>query len=308
MKILLTGSTGLIGSRFVELLQNEHEIIPLSLTNGVDIARKESIVSYLEGKNFDVVIHLAGKTDVDGCEVDKKSDLELLGKSEQELMDLNLDNLDLKKWEDIKSAVAINSIGTKNLYDVTKNENVKFIYISTDFVFSGFDDYYDESSRPHPVDWYGMSKYLGERAINTHSDLIVRIAFPYGFPSDAKKDLVWKLHDLLVNKEEVSIVSDQIITPTFIDDIVLGLNFLLHNNTIGIINLVGTQSLSPKEIAVKLKENFNLATTINSTALNDQYKGKAPRPARSIMRSDKLKELGFSTKSFDEGLALISGK
>jgi len=223
-------------------------------------------------------------------------------------MDLDFGRIDLKVWEGKKSAVAINSVGTKNLYDVAKSQNKKFIYISTDFVFSGFDEYYNESSKPHPVDWYGMSKYLGERAIDNQTDLIVRIAFPYGYSFELKKDFVWKFHDLLAKNEEVAIVADQIITPTFIDDIVNGLNFLIQNNTNGVINLVGSQSLSPKEIAEKIKKKYNLNTKINSTILSVLYKGKASRPNRSIMRCEKLLEMEFATKSFDEGLALINTK
>lgn len=305
MKILLTGATGLIGSRFEELLFEKHQIIPLSSSNGVDITDKDSITQFLADKSFDVVVHMAGKTNVDSCELDKPSDLQTLGVAESELMDLEMSTVDASIWKHSKSAVAINSIGTKNLYDVARSKGAKFIYISTDFVFSGNDGPYEEGSKPDPVDWYGMSKYLGEKVLDKTEDLVVRISFPYGYESPVKKDLVCRLYSLLSEKSEVSLVSDQIITPTFIDDVVMGLDFLINSQTTGVIHLTGGSSLSPEEIGLKIKEAFGLTTSIGKSSLKDVYAQKAPRPFQSVMKNDTLTSLGFKPKTFDEGLELI---
>jgi len=305
MKILLTGATGLIGSRFEELLFEKHEIIPLSGSLGVDITDKDSIEKFLEGKSYDAVIHLAAKTDVDGSELDKEQDLKTLGISEDELLTLDISSYDVTPWKGSKTAVAINAIGTKNLYDITKKTGAKFIYISTDFVFSGKDSEYEEESIPNPVDWYGMSKYLGEKVINQSSDLIIRISFPYGHISPVKKDFVWRLHDLIASRDEVSLISDQTITPTFIDDVVMGIDFLLEHEICGIVHLTGSSSHSPKEISEKIKQTFGLSTSIGESKLEDVYAGKAARPVQSIMKNDKLKNLGFVPKTFDQGLDLI---
>ncbi len=305
MKLVLTGATGLIGSRFVELLCEKHEIVPLSTASGVDITNPESVSNFLKNKSYDAVIHLAGKANVDGCEADRTHDLEILNTNSENVLGINMKDLDIQPWIGNNTAVAVNSVGTKILYEEVKKTNAKFVYISTDFIFSGNEESYDENSSPNPVNWYGMSKYLGEKIIDQNSDSIVRIAFPYGYPSPIKKDLVWKLHDLLQNRDEVSLISDQVITPTFIDDIVMGLDFLLNTDLLGVINLVGSTSLSPKEIGMKIKEKFELNTVINESSLLSVYEGKARRPLKSIMKNDKLRSMGFVSKSFDEGLALI---
>lgn len=305
MKIVLTGATGLVGSRFEELLFEKHEIIPLSSSTGVDITDKDSIKDFLRDKDFEVVVHLAGKTDVDSSELDKESDMAKLGVKSDQFFEINMQEVNSNEWKNSKSAVGINAFGTKNLYDVSKEAGSKFVYISTDFVFSGNDGPYTESSVPNPVDWYGASKYLGERVVDQAQDIIVRISFPYGYKSPVKKDLVWKLHDLLSQKEEVSLVSDQIITPTFIDDVVNGIDFLVEKNASGIIHLTGGSSLSPKEIGEKICNTFGLRCEVGESKLSDVYAGKAPRPFQSVMKNDKLTSLGFLPKTFDEGLNLI---
>lgn len=306
MKILLTGATGLIGSRFEELMFENHEITPLSSSNGVDITDRSSIEDFLEEKSFDAVIHLAAKTDVDKCELDKIDDLRLMNIDEENSKRLDPNKIDISSWKEEGSAFAINTVGTKNLYDVAKERNAKFVYISTDFVFSGQEEFYDEESVPNPVDWYGMTKFYGEKLINTTEDLILRLSYPYGYLSPVKKDLVWKMVDLLQEKEEVGLVSDQVITPTFIDDIVLGIDFLLGKQVSGIYHMTGSSFLTPKEMGEKIKSEFGFSTKINNVTLEDLYRGRAPRPFQSRMKNDKLEHLGFKPKTFDEGLSLIN--
>lgn len=302
MKIVITGSTGLIGSRFIELLFETHELFPLSSSKGVDITNKKAIKDFMADVSADAIIHLAAKTNVDDCEADKDNDMKVL--SVDSLFDIKVKDIDYTNWEGEKTAFAINTIGTKNLYEVAKEQGLKFIYISTDFVFSGNNDTNDETSIPSPVNWYGATKYLGETVIG-EDDLIVRISFPYGHMSPVKKDLVWGFVDLLSNKETVSIIDDQIITPTFIDDVVYGINFLLKKEAQGIYHLTGSSSLSPYDVAQKIKKEKNLSVNITASKLADVYRERAPRPFKSVLKNDKLVHLGFTPKSFDEGLKIV---
>lgn len=304
MKVILTGATGLIGSRFEQLMFESHEITPLSSSRGIDITDEQAIQSFLEDKEFDAVIHLAGKTDVDGCENDKEEDLSLLKVDVDDLEKIDLTSLNPSLWKNRKTAFAINCIGTKNLYEATRNKNLRFIYISTDFVFEG-NGKFDEESEPDPVNWYGMTKLYGERLIDTNRDLIVRLSFPYGYPSLVKQDFVQKLINLLREKDQVSLIEDQTITPTFIDDIVFGLDFLLQKDDAGIYHLTGSSYEDPYHIGQIIKERFRLETKINPTTREHIYRGRAPRPFQSIMLNDKIRELGFEPKTFEEGLDLI---
>lgn len=302
MKIVVSGATGLIGSRFLELMFESHELFPLSSSKGVDITNKKTIEDFMADVDADVVVHLAAKTNVDECEADKEEDMKGLGV--EDLYDIHVSEADPSFWEGKKTAFAINAFGTRNLYEVAKERGMKFVYISTDFVFSGNDDTNDETSAPSPVDWYGATKYLGETTIGA-DDLIIRISFPYGHKSPVKKDLVWGFVELLTSKEEVSIIDDQIITPTFIDDVVNGVVFLLEKDARGIYHLCGSTSLSPYDVAQKIKATKGLAVNILTSKLADVYKGRAPRPFKSVLKNDKLVNLGFTPKSFDEGLKIV---
>ncbi len=308
MKIILTGATGLIGSRFEELMFENNEIIPLS-SKDTHIPSWDSVATFFDWKvkgQVDAIIHLAAKTDVDGCEQDKEEDLRLIRENVDERKNTTFHNIVWKPedWFGSTSAFAINFIGTRNLYEEAKQRGIKFIYISTDFVFKG-NGRYDEESVPDPINWYGMTKWYGERLINVENDLIVRLSFPYGYPSPVKPDFIQKLIGFLRDREEVSLIEDQTITPTFIDDIVYGLDFLLQKKATGIYNLTGSSFEDPYHIGHMIKDAFGFATKINATTREQIYKGKAERPFQSIMRNDKLVHLGFKPKTFEEGLNLI---
>lgn len=304
MKIILTGATGLIGSRFEELMFENHEITPLS-SKEVDITDKSSIIEFFKEKKADAIIHLAAKTDVDGCEEDKYEDLRSLNIEEEIAKSLDINNLNVDDWKEKKTAFAVNTIGTKNLYGIAKENGLKFVYISTDFIFEGNGEY-EEESTSNPINWYGMTKWYGEKLIDTSNDLIVRLSFPYGYPSPVKQDFVQKLISLLRDRDEVSLIEDQTITPTFIDDIVNGLDFLIQKNVTGIYHLVGSSFEDPYKIGQVLKEKFGFKTKINLTNRETIYAGKAPRPFKSIMKNDKIIQLGFKPKTFAEGLDLLT--
>lgn len=308
MRIILTGATGLIGSRFEELMFENHEIIPLS-SRDVDLTSWDSVMTFFDEKakgQIDAIIHLAAKTDVDGCEVDKEEDLRLIRENVGERFEREFSNIVWKPedWFGRSSAFSVNFIGTRNLYEEAKKRGIKFIYISTDFVFKG-NDAYDEESTPDPINWYGMTKWYGERLINVENDLIVRLSFPYGYPSPVKPDFIQKLIGFLRDREEVSLIEDQTITPTFIDDIVNGLDFLLQKGANGIYHLTGSSYEDPYHIGHIIKSQFGFDTKINATTREQIYEGKAERPFQSIMRNDKLKALGFIPKDFAQGLELI---
>jgi dTDP-4-dehydrorhamnose reductase len=140
MKILGTGLTGLVGSRVVELLKDKYEFENLSRSSGVDITDKNQVLEKIKGSNAQVVLHLAAKTNVDGCELDKP----LKEKGEA--------------WK-------INVEGVRNVAEACSQTNKKLIYISTDFVFDGTKDAYSEEDIANPVNWYAQTKYEEKRLL-----------------------------------------------------------------------------------------------------------------------------------------------
>ena len=273
LKIAISGSTGLIGSRIQELLYHDFEFIPL-LQQHVDITNKDQVWNFLKDIDFDIFLHLAAYTNVDQAEKEK----ELVYK--------------------------INVEGTRNVFNAVLQRKKKFIQISTDFVFSGEHHPYLEDSKPDAhFGVYALSKFEAEKVI-TNQAMIARLSFPYRAKYEARPDLVRTLKSLLEQGREISVITDSLITPTFIDDIAHGLQYLLQNYTPQIFHLVGNQSLSPYEAVMKIADVFNLnKSLIKKTNFREFYKGKAPRPKMSVIKSKKNNF--YKMKSLDQGLLEI---
>lgn len=268
----ITGSQGLVGSRIVELLKDDISFIPLT-QQSVDITNTDSVWSAVKDIQFDVLLHLAAYTNVDGAE--KERDL----------------------------AYKINVEGTKNMFEVTKQKGAKFIYVSTDFVFDGTNPPYTEESKPNPPGYYGETKYLGEQIVG-RDGMIVRIAYPYRAHYDQKKDYVRTLKTLLEKNTPLSMISDSLITPTFIDDIAFGLRYLMENFAPHIYHLVGKTSLSPYASALAIADTFGLdKTLISQTTFAQYFKDNVIRPKLSEIHS--ITNTFYPMKTFEEGLRAI---
>src|SRR3989338_11444327 len=213
LKIAITGSTGLIGSRIIELLKTDFEFIELVWPE-FDLRKKDQIWKVLKDLNFDLLLHLAAYTNVDAAEKEK--------------------NL----------AFEINVTGTKNIFEAVSRKKKKLIYISTDFVFDGKHPPFYEDSIPHPLSYYAQTKFEGEKIVKNRA-LIVRFSYPYRAKYEIKPDFVKKIKLSLEKKTTLPLISNSLITPTFIDDIALSMKHLFNNYSAEIFHIVGADSISP---------------------------------------------------------------
>lgn len=276
MKILATGLSGLVGSRIEELLNDKYTFE----SSEVNIEDKEKILEKVTSSNSEIVLHLAAKTDVDGCEKDKE-----LGENGE-------------AWR-------VNVAGTKNIVDACLETNKKLIYISTDFVFDGESKTpYSEENKGNPINWYGKTKYEAENIVkNSNLDfLILRIAYPFR-KNFTKNDFARKLVDLISQGTKVSMVTDHIMTPTFIDDIAYALESLIENKTRGVFHVVGSQFVSPYDCAIKIADTFGFdKSLISQTTREEFFKNRATRPFYLGLKNDKIGELKIKMRTFEEGL------
>ncbi|MFH1832573.1 MAG: SDR family oxidoreductase [Candidatus Levyibacteriota bacterium] len=284
MKILGTGLSGLIGSRLVELL-DEYEFENLSRETGFDIIDKEKLIENINSSDASIIFHLAAKTDVDECEKDKS-----LGENGE-------------AWK-------INVLGTENVVQACQLSKKKLIYVSTDFVFDGRNppsDGYSEDENPNPINWYSKTKFEGEKIVqNSNLDwIIIRLAYPYR-SNFVKKDFVRLLIEKFNKNEKLAMVTDHIMTPTFIDDIAGAFDILIKQNQKGIFHVVGSQSLTPYDAACLIAKIFDFdASLIEKTTREEFFKGRAPRPFNVSLGDDKIRRLGVRMKTFEEGLLEI---
>ncbi|MCL4353076.1 NAD(P)-dependent oxidoreductase [Patescibacteria group bacterium] len=299
MKIFGTGLKGMVGSRITELLGKEHQFE----ISDVDITDRDAIIKKISESKASTILHLAAKIDVDSCEKDEEADREKYF----------IKNIPIYQYiysKSGKSAWEVNVIGTKNVTDACRETNKKLIYISTDFVFDGAnlpEGGYTEKSTPNPINWYAATKYEAEKIVRSSglSCIIARIAYPYR--ADFKRgDFARKILSLLRAGERVVAVGDQIITPTFIDDIAKALDVLIKNNARGIYHLTGSQFVDPYGAAVNIAKTFDLdSSLILKTTLEEYFKNRAPRPFNLSMNNSKIQNLGVRMKGFSEGLAEI---
>ncbi|OIO13944.1 hypothetical protein AUJ73_02940 [Candidatus Gottesmanbacteria bacterium CG1_02_37_22] len=280
--VLATGMSGLVGTRIRELLCDEFEFTDLSYTTGIDITNYDDVLSHIESTQAKTIIHMAAKTEVDACEDEK-----ILGE-------------DGKCW-------LVNVVGTENVVSAAKKTGKKIIYISTDFVFDGTKDTYDEDDSPNPVNWYGYTKFEGEKIIQDSSVdyLIIRIAYPYRAYFQEKKDFVRRILENIKSKKRISGLTDHIFTPTFIDDIANALRFFINSNNQGIYHVVGSQSLTVYDAVRKIADLFSYKPDIEAVTRQAYFKNRAFRPFKLSLKNDKISKLGLTMKTFDEGLRTV---
>ncbi len=283
MRIFTLGGTGMLGSRVVELLQDKYKFDDLSRSNGVDITNPLSLGVIRNDKEHEVVILFSAKADVDLCEADKD-------------------------FGEEGEAYKVNVIGAKNVADVCRNSAKKLIFISTDFVFDGDNPPgggYKEEDSPNPINWYAETKYRGEKEVKNSGAkyLILRPSYPYRKEFEKKNDFMRAIRDRLKDGKPIAAVTDQIICPTFIDDIATCIHVLIHHNKEGIYHITGSQNLSPYDASNLIAEKFGLdKDLISKTTATEYFMGKARRPLNAVMNNDKIKNLGVKMRSFEEGL------
>ncbi|HBB76168.1 MAG: hypothetical protein A2186_00260 [Candidatus Levybacteria bacterium RIFOXYA1_FULL_41_10] len=282
-QIIAFGLSGLVGSRIEELLSDKYEFVGLSTSNGVDITKPETLISIKDYKDASFVLHLAAKTNVDSCELDK--DLGEQGEA----------------WR-------VNVLGPKNVAEVCRETGKKIIYVSTDFVFDGEKpegDSYDEEDIPNPINWYAKTKYEGERVVERSGAdyAILRIAYPYRAESDKRGDFSRSIKEKLINGESVKAVTDHVFCPTFIDDLVPVIKELISIDAVGIYHAVGGQALSPYDAAILIAQTFDFdLRLINPITREEFFKGSAPRPFNLELNNGKIGKLGIRMRSFKEGI------
>lgn len=287
-KAILIGSglSGMIGSRFTQMFSADFDFINLDLTNNIDITRSVQIDQILSQYPSTTVIHLAAFTDV--------------SQAYQET-----GNKQGKVYQ-------INVIGTQNIVNACKKYHHRLIHISTDFVFDGKnppDNGYAEKDQPRPIEWYSQTKFLAEEVVKNSGCqfVIVRIAFPFRSHFPAKLDLVRKILEKLKTNSLYPMFTDQIITPTFIDDICQVLKVFITKKPQGIYHVVGSSFLSPYDLAVKIAQVFNLKAEIKPVSFKEYLKtDPRPRSQYSKISNAKLKkDFGITMKSIDEALLVL---
>src|SRR4030042_1008411 len=205
-KILVTGSSGMLGADVCGELSGEYDVVGLDINepaSGVsqptvlcDITDRQKTIESIDDVKPDLIVHAAACTDVDGCEMDPRR------------------------------AERINKDGTENIAAAASKLDIPLLYISTDFVFDGKKrQAYKEEDPANPINVYGRTKLEGEKAVSPlKRHMILRTSWMYGGNG---KNFVDTITTMAKAKNELKVVNDQVGSPTYTKDLAKAIGRLL---------------------------------------------------------------------------------
>ncbi len=293
MKILVTGSNGLLGQKLVELISSrpdhhliataKSKLIPVMLKGEfhlLDITSRTAIEEVIRKTKPDVVINTAAMTQVDQCETERE-----------------------KCWQANVEAV-------RYLAEACRMNQVHLVHVSTDFIFDGSHGPLDENEKPNPLSYYGESKLAGELVIQKSviDWAILRTVLVYGVTQDmSRSNIVLWVKKSLEEGKTINVVNDQWRTPTLAEDLAMGCFLAAAKKAKGIFNVSGEEMLTPYDIAIATADFFKLDKSLIKETDSSRFTQPAKRPAKTGFIIEKAKrELGFRPHSLMEGLAILT--
>jgi dTDP-4-dehydrorhamnose reductase len=268
MKVLITGANGQLGTDLCRALRFL-QIIPLT-HNDIEIADMNSVKQVLYKYKPDIIINTAAYVRVDECENNQEK------------------------------AFQINALGARNVAVIAQQVGAKLIHISTDYVFGGEGEprttSYTEFDMPIPVSVYGKSKLAGENFIHDFCQkyFIIRTSGLFGVAGASGKggNFVETILKLAQQREQLKVVNDQVLSPTYTKDLAQKLCQLITTEYYGIFHITNKGSCSWYEFAKEMLMLAGLKTTIASVT-SDEYPQKARRPNYSVLGNYHLRLLGM---------------
>ena len=270
MRVLLIGANGMLGKDIVQEWRDDELI--LATSRDADIRNYDEVERLIARSKPDWIVLTAAFTDVDGSE------------------------------RDSDAAFAVNYAGTKNVAKLAKQFGAKLLYVSTDYVFDG------SGTRPYqpddpiaPINIYGESKARGEKAVQDHlSDwCIVRTSWLFGASGSSFPEKILRAAE---TRPELSVVADQVGSPTFTRDLAVAIRTLVHADARGIINVTNSGTCSWFEFAKEILRQAGKDSIAVKPIGTAQAARAARRPAYSVLSPDALHALGIHVRHWREAL------
>jgi dTDP-4-dehydrorhamnose reductase len=227
-KVYVTGSAGLVGSRFVELFSSDYDFLTPEIGE-LSILDYKSLDDFFEKSKFSAVVNFAAFTDVSAAENER----------------------DNKEGNCFK----VNVLGVENLAKLCKKYKRFLIHISTDMVFPGSRDYpgpYPEDSIPESdskrLTWYGFTKAEAERVIESilgEDAVILRIIYPVRAKFEGKLDYLRKPLKLFDEGKLYPMFNDQQVSIAFIDEVSEAINIILKKGVRGVFHASSCDITTP---------------------------------------------------------------
>jgi len=296
MKILLTGSNGLLGQKLVALLRQQPSVALVATARGtnrladlypdlrfvpLDVTDAAQVRQVLAQEQPTHLIHTAAMTQVDECQLNQAA-----------------------CWMQNVTAV-------EHLASACADLGIHLTHLSTDFIFNGLEGPLAEDAEPDPISHYGASKLAAERIVQATPGLrwaIARTVLVYGtVHGEGRSNIVLWVRDSLRKGQKIKVVSDQWRTPTLAEDLAQGCWLLAQHSAQGIYHISGRELLTPYQMAQQVAAFFELDAALLEQVDASTFTQPAKRPPRTGFVIEKAaRELGYQPRTFKEGIALLA--
>lgn len=280
MKILITGSTGFLGPYLMQAFSGLGDIIGISRSGPgifhLDLTQRERVAQMMLDLKPDIVIHAAAITDVEECR------------------------------KNPTKAVEVNCKATENLVKHAPLD-CRFVYISTDMVYSGPGPHRENSKSENPINMYGLSKYMGEfAAAKMANHLIVRTNM-FGFSKTERKS---SLVDFFVQKFKsgttVQLFTDAFFSPLSARTLSQYILRMATNEKTGTYNLGSNNGMSKAKFALTLANELSLPMHHAVMTESASIPGRAPRPLDTRLDLTKIQShFGFTLPDLNTEIKLM---
>ncbi|MBG8552798.1 SDR family oxidoreductase [Hymenobacter guriensis] len=295
MRLLITGSNGLLGQQLVARLHQEPGVELIATSRGanklaglypavrfvpLDVTDRAQVLRVLAEEQPTHLIHTAAMTNADECELNRED-----------------------CWRQNVTAV-------ENLVAACEQQRIHLLHLSTDFVFNGDTGPLTEDAVPAPINFYGESKLAAEHAVQASQGpwTILRTVLVYGTVYEyGRTNLVLWVRDSLRAGKHLQVVNDQLRTPTLAEDLAEGCWLAARQNATGIYHISGAEVFTPYQMALRVAAYFGLDAGMLTPVDAATFTQPARRPLRTGFIIDKARrELGYAPHTFEEGIALLA--
>lgn len=256
MRLLVTGAGGMLGHRVcARAAELGHDVVGLGRAE-LDVTDADACLHVIEEAGPEAIVNAAAWTDVDGAETE------------------------------LEAALAVNAAGAGNVARAAAAIDARIVQVSTDYVFSGVkDEPWVESDPVDPQSAYGLSKLRGEEQVAdaTARHVIVRTAWLFGAGGPNFVDTMLRLG---AERDEVSVVTDQVGCPTWTGHLADALIELAEREDFGVHHVAGGGSCSWNELALEIFDQAGLSCRVLPTT-SEAFKRPAPRPAYSVLGTER---------------------
>lgn len=272
MKILVTGASGQLGYDVMKRLETDGIECLGTDKNSLDITNKEQVRRVISNYNPNVVIHCAAYTAVDRAEEEKEL------------------------------CYSINVLGTKYVAEVCREIGAKMVYISTDYVFDGEGDKpFEVTDKPNPINYYGQTKYEGELEVRKilATYFIVRISWVFGSNGPNFVKTMLKLGN---QKNEISVINDQIGSPTYTPDLAKLLVKMISTEMYGIYHATNKGYCSWYDFACEIFKLAEIEVQVKPIR-TEEYPTIAKRPKNSRLSAISIsKHFNYEFETWQNSL------